>query len=234
MQKSGLRAGAASRARSVRVCAASRPVWLPNVQPPKYLDGKMAGDFGRNPHGVQQRSSTASPCQHQTACAACWEHRSSSRQCLPCEPAFATGAVAVSGPVQSSGSLTMPDQGPLCLCGAGFDPLGLGADPARLKWWVLTQQQHGSSVSWQQARRWVRVHPKTQLMESSMYWRLLRLQQELAFAMEVRLVCSWPPGGCSSHAAGRPSGSRVCMPPGRLPQQLSMVSCPPTPQVRRG
>ncbi|GBF98157.1 light-harvesting protein of photosystem I [Raphidocelis subcapitata] len=43
-------AARASRARSVRVAAAAnRPVWLPNVTPPKYLDGTLAGDNGFDP-----------------------------------------------------------------------------------------------------------------------------------------------------------------------------------------
>jgi light-harvesting complex I chlorophyll a/b binding protein 5 len=41
------------QARTVRVAAAaSRPVWLPNVTPPKYLDGTLAGDFGFDPLGL--------------------------------------------------------------------------------------------------------------------------------------------------------------------------------------
>lgn len=35
-----------SQARPQVACAASRTTWLPNVNPPSYLDGSMAGDFG--------------------------------------------------------------------------------------------------------------------------------------------------------------------------------------------
>jgi hypothetical protein len=35
------------------VCAAAgRTTWLPNVTPPKYLDGSLAGDFGFDPLGL--------------------------------------------------------------------------------------------------------------------------------------------------------------------------------------
>jgi hypothetical protein len=36
----------------VRVAAASRPLWLPNVTPPAYLNGSLAGDFGFDPLGL--------------------------------------------------------------------------------------------------------------------------------------------------------------------------------------
>ncbi|KAI8472153.1 MAG: light-harvesting protein of photosystem I [Monoraphidium minutum] len=46
-------ARAPARARSVRVAAAAgRPTWLPNVTPPKYLDGTLAGDNGFDPLGL--------------------------------------------------------------------------------------------------------------------------------------------------------------------------------------
>jgi hypothetical protein len=42
-----------SQTRSVRVAAAAnRPTWLPNVTPPKYLDGTLAGDNGFDPLGL--------------------------------------------------------------------------------------------------------------------------------------------------------------------------------------
>ena len=57
----------APQARSVRVAAAaSRPTWLPNVTPPKYLDGTLAGDFGFDPLGLG-----ADP-QRLKWCAAMW------------------------------------------------------------------------------------------------------------------------------------------------------------------
>ena len=35
------------------VCAAAgRTTWLPNITPPKYLDGSLAGDFGFDPLGL--------------------------------------------------------------------------------------------------------------------------------------------------------------------------------------
>jgi hypothetical protein len=78
---------------------------------------------------------------------------------LSCKPRIPR-AVAVEGPVQQW-AWQLPDQG--SLCDAGFDPLGLGADPARLKWWVTTQQQqqqqqqHHSSINTQ------RVEPGSDL-----------------------------------------------------------------------
>ena len=44
----GARAARSSRSRvaSRVVCAAARPTWLPNLTPPKHVDGSMAGDFG--------------------------------------------------------------------------------------------------------------------------------------------------------------------------------------------
>jgi light-harvesting complex I chlorophyll a/b binding protein 5 len=41
-----------SQARPQVACAASRTTWLPNVNPPSYLDGSMAGDFGFDPLGL--------------------------------------------------------------------------------------------------------------------------------------------------------------------------------------
>lgn len=64
------RASTRSRVASRVVCAAGRPTWLPNLTPPKHLDGSLAGDFG-------------------------------------------------------------------------FDPLGLGADPARLKWYAEAEKTNG-------------------------------------------------------------------------------------------
>jgi hypothetical protein len=41
-----------AQARSVRVAASARPLWLPNVTPPAYLNGNLAGDFGFDPLGL--------------------------------------------------------------------------------------------------------------------------------------------------------------------------------------
>jgi light-harvesting complex I chlorophyll a/b binding protein 5 len=38
--------------RSVRVQAADRTLWLPGIQAPKHLDGKLAGDYGFDPLGL--------------------------------------------------------------------------------------------------------------------------------------------------------------------------------------
>eukprot|EP00884_Botryococcus_braunii_P004042 jgi/Botrbrau1/13639/Bobra.0373s0013.1 len=38
----------AGRSRMV-VCAAARPLWLPGVEPPKYLNGSLPGDYGFDP-----------------------------------------------------------------------------------------------------------------------------------------------------------------------------------------
>lgn len=50
---SGLSARTRSSARpraSVRVAAAAgRPTWLPNLDPPAWLDGSLPGDFGFDP-----------------------------------------------------------------------------------------------------------------------------------------------------------------------------------------
>lgn len=44
----GAKAARSSRSRvaSRVVCAAARPTWLPNLTPPRHLDGSLAGDFG--------------------------------------------------------------------------------------------------------------------------------------------------------------------------------------------
>jgi light-harvesting complex I chlorophyll a/b binding protein 5 len=49
----GLSARATRSAPRARVvCAAGRTTWLPNLNPPKYLDGSLAGDFGFDPLGL--------------------------------------------------------------------------------------------------------------------------------------------------------------------------------------
>jgi len=46
-----IRSSVGSRQRAARLIAsaASRPLWLPGVEPPKHLDGSLAGDFGFDP-----------------------------------------------------------------------------------------------------------------------------------------------------------------------------------------
>mmetsp|Transcript_10744 Transcript_10744/g.66268 ORF Transcript_10744/g.66268 Transcript_10744/m.66268 type:complete len:174 (-) Transcript_10744:474-995(-) len=43
------RSGPTKSARSVTVRAASRELWLPGGEPPKHLDGSLAGDYGFDP-----------------------------------------------------------------------------------------------------------------------------------------------------------------------------------------
>eukprot|EP00878_Enallax_costatus_P041673 GHUV01048517.1.p1 GENE.GHUV01048517.1~~GHUV01048517.1.p1 ORF type:complete len:238 (-),score=75.84 GHUV01048517.1:403-1116(-) len=41
-----------SKARNVRVMAASRPLWMPGAEVPGHLKGELAGDFGFDPLGL--------------------------------------------------------------------------------------------------------------------------------------------------------------------------------------
>ena len=40
------------RSRAQVTVAASRATWLPELQPPAHLEGKLAGDFGFDPLGL--------------------------------------------------------------------------------------------------------------------------------------------------------------------------------------
>ncbi|GIL55109.1 hypothetical protein Vafri_10722 [Volvox africanus] len=50
--------GARQTARSVRVQAATRPVWFPGNPPPAHLDGTLAGDYGFDPLFLGQEPQT--------------------------------------------------------------------------------------------------------------------------------------------------------------------------------
>ncbi|KAJ1397395.1 Chlorophyll A-B binding protein [Sesbania bispinosa] len=45
-------AGVTPRCRRICVAAQQRPTWLPGLDPPPYLDGTLAGDFGFDPLGL--------------------------------------------------------------------------------------------------------------------------------------------------------------------------------------
>ncbi|CAL0327072.1 unnamed protein product [Lupinus luteus] len=48
------RAGVTQRRRQISVAAQQRPTWLPGLDPPPYLDGTLAGDFGFDPLGLAE------------------------------------------------------------------------------------------------------------------------------------------------------------------------------------
>lgn len=131
--QSKLRAGAvrpSSRSRSsVVVRADARPLWAPGVAAPAWLDGSLPGDRGaraRHPDGAPKR-----PARVQLGVPAGGQG--------PAAPA--PGIKALPNPPRPvAGGAQAGTHGPPHTAHwpppAGFDPMGLGADPKALAWCV--------------------------------------------------------------------------------------------------